>query len=114
MPLSLLVLPGSGATSSLLTVLVVFFAFVAAESIALHFEIRRQSFDCSASELAFVVALVELGGVWTAVARVAAVGLVLAVQHLPPAKILFNVAAAAIEVCVAVAVLRVLPVGDIT
>ncbi|MGY1753057.1 putative bifunctional diguanylate cyclase/phosphodiesterase [Blastococcus sp. SYSU D01042] len=113
-PLSFLVLPGGRASASVLTVLVVFLAFVAAESVALHFEIRRHSFDCSASELAFVIALVELGGVWTAVARVAAVGLVLAVQHLPAAKIAYNVAVATIEVCVAVALLGVLPVGGIT
>ena len=42
-PLSLLVLPGGRLTASAPAVLVVFLAFVAAESIALHFEIRRQA-----------------------------------------------------------------------
>ncbi|MDT0274906.1 EAL domain-containing protein [Blastococcus sp. DSM 46792] len=112
-PLSLLVLPGGPQTPTAAGVLAMFLAFVAAEYIALHFEIRRHSFDCSAGEVAFVIALVEIGGVWTAVARAAAVTVVLVVQQLPAAKILFNVAVAAIEVCVAVAVLRVLPVGDI-
>ncbi|WP_233488713.1 bifunctional diguanylate cyclase/phosphodiesterase [Blastococcus sp. TF02-09] len=112
-PLSVLVLPDGPAPASVLGILVVFLAFVAAESVALHFEIRRQSFDCSASEVAFVIALAEIGGVWTAVARAVAVAVVLVVQRLPQAKIVYNVAVATIEVCVAVAVLRVLPVGDI-
>ncbi len=112
-PLSLVVLPGAPGSTTVFGILVVFLAFVAAESIALHFEIRRHSFDCSASEVAFVVALAEIGGLWTAVARAAAVAVVLAVQGLPRAKLAYNVAVATIEVCVAVALLRVLPVGDI-
>ena len=44
----------------------VFLAIVAAEWLSLDFEFRRHAFSCSASELAFVIALIELGGTWTA------------------------------------------------
>ncbi|WP_233492179.1 bifunctional diguanylate cyclase/phosphodiesterase [Blastococcus sp. TF02A-30] len=112
-PLSLLVLPGDATTPGVLALFAVFAAFVAAESINLQFEIRRHTFYCSASEVVFVLALVEIGGLWTAVTRAVAVALVLVAQHVPAAKTVYNVAVATIEVCVAVALLELLPVGTI-
>jgi diguanylate cyclase (GGDEF)-like protein len=97
-----------------LLILGVFVALVAAEWFSLHFEFRRQSYSFSASELAFVVALVEVGGFWTALARAAAVGGVLLAQGFPRPKVAFNMGVVALEVCVAVALLRILPVGDIS
>src|SRR3712207_2980892 len=90
--------------------LALFLAAVAAEWVNVHIEFRHQSFVNSASELAFVIALLEIGGFWTAVTRAAAVGVVLAVQRLPRAKLVFNVAVAVIDSAVAVAVLGLLPV----
>ncbi|WP_244523998.1 bifunctional diguanylate cyclase/phosphodiesterase [Blastococcus sp. DSM 46786] len=87
---------------------------VVAEWVYVHIEFRHQSFVNSASELAFVIALLELGGAWTAVIRATAVGLVLAVQRFSPAKILFNVAVAVIDSAVAVFVLDLLSAGDVT
>ncbi|MGY2003132.1 putative bifunctional diguanylate cyclase/phosphodiesterase [Blastococcus sp. SYSU DS1024] len=92
----------------------VFLTAVVAEWVYVHIEFRHQSFVNSASELAFVIALLELGGVWTAVIRAAAVGIVLAVQRFSPAKILFNVAVAVIDSAVAVFVLDLLSAGDVT
>src|SRR3712207_1266633 len=86
-------------------VLAMFLGLVAAESINLQFEFRRQTFSSSASEVAFVIALVEVGGAWTAVARAAAVATVLYAQQFPRPKLLYNVAVAIIEVGVAVAIL---------
>ncbi|MGY2128721.1 putative bifunctional diguanylate cyclase/phosphodiesterase [Blastococcus sp. SYSU DS0617] len=113
-PLSAVVLAPDADAPGAVALLAVFVAFIAAESVNLQFEIRRQTFWCSASEAAFVLALAEIGGLWTALARAVAVALVLVVQGLARAKIVYNVAVATVEVCVAVALLRVLPVGDIT
>jgi diguanylate cyclase (GGDEF)-like protein len=91
-----------------------FLGIVAAEWVSLDFEFRRHGFSCSASELAFLIALVELGATWTVLIRAAGFGTVLVIQRFSAPKILFNVAVAAIEVCVAFAVLRVLPPDGIT
>ncbi|MGY1834215.1 putative bifunctional diguanylate cyclase/phosphodiesterase [Blastococcus sp. SYSU DS0510] len=92
----------------------VFLAAVLGEWVYVHIEFRRQSFVNSASELALVIALLELGGAWTAVTRAAAVGLVLALQRFSPAKILFNVAVAVIDSAVAVFVLDLMSGGDVS
>src|SRR4051812_40055064 len=89
-----------------------FLALLAADWINLHLEFRRQSVSCSLSELAFVIALVEVGGTWTAIARIAAVVLVLVVKGTPRSKLLFNIGLVDLEVCTAVAVLGVLSVDD--
>ena len=52
--------------------------FLLTESVQLDIEFRRQTFSVSPSEVALVIGLVEVGGVWTAVARVGAVAIVLA------------------------------------
>lgn len=112
-PVGVLLLSDGPFRVALPVLLVVALAFVAGESFSLEFEFRRQSFSCSISELAFVVALVEVGGFWAAVARAAVVGAVLLAKGFPHPKIVFNMAAAVVEVSVAVALLRWLPVGDI-
>ncbi|SDF91134.1 diguanylate cyclase (GGDEF) domain-containing protein [Blastococcus aurantiacus] len=112
-PVAVLLLSGGPFTVSVPILLVAVLAFVAGESFSLEFEFRRQSFSCSASELAFVIALVEVGGFWAAAARAAAVGAVLLAKGFSHPKIVFNMAAAVVEVAVAVALLRWLPVGDI-
>jgi hypothetical protein len=76
--LSAAVLPAElGAVNPPFAVVAFALALVAAEWFSLRFEFRRQSFSTSASELVFVMALVEIGGAWTAVARAAAVGVAL-------------------------------------
>ncbi|WP_231839500.1 putative bifunctional diguanylate cyclase/phosphodiesterase [Blastococcus saxobsidens] len=94
--------------------LAVFLTAVVAEWVNVHIEFRHQSFVNSASELVFVIALLEIGGVWTAVTRAAAVGVVLGIQRFSRAKLVFNVAVAIIDTAVAVFVLGLLPVGDVT
>jgi diguanylate cyclase (GGDEF)-like protein len=94
--------------------LAAFVGLVAAEFFNLEFEFRKQSFSWSVSELAFVIALFAVGGSWTAVTWAAAIGLSVAVQRYPRPKALYNVSVVVLEVCAAVVVLRVLPVGDIT
>jgi diguanylate cyclase (GGDEF)-like protein len=113
-PVSLAVLSSAPLSAELPWVLGLFLALAAAEWFSVHVEFRRQGYSVSAAELAFVIALVEIGGAWTAVARAAAVGCVLTVQGFPRAKVVFNMAAVALEVSVAVAVLAWLPVGDIS
>ena len=68
-------LPDAGPVSSR-SLLAVLLGLVAAESFTVHFEFRKQGFTWSPSELAFVMALVAVGGAWTAVARAAAIGVV--------------------------------------
>jgi diguanylate cyclase (GGDEF)-like protein len=87
---------------------------VAAEVFSVQFEFRGQGVAWSASELALVVALVEIGGTWAALARGAAVGAVLVAQRYPAAKGTFNVGMSVLEACVAVVVLDLVPVGPIS
>ena len=94
--------------------IVVFAGMVAAEVFSLQFEFRGQGVAWSASELALVVALVEIGGTWAALARGAAVGAVLVAQRYPAAKGTFNVGMSVLEACVAVMVLDHVPVGPIS
>ncbi|MCZ2859382.1 putative bifunctional diguanylate cyclase/phosphodiesterase [Blastococcus sp. VKM Ac-2987] len=91
--------------------LAVLFTAVAAEWVNVHVEFRRQSFHSSASEVAFVIALLEVGGAWTAATRAAAVAVVLLAQRLPAAKVAFNTAVAVLEAGVATAILTLLPTG---
>jgi diguanylate cyclase (GGDEF)-like protein len=92
---------------------VVTVAFFVAETVSLHVEFRRQAWAWSVSEFALTIALVEVGGVWAAVARAIGLGLSLAVQRYSPAKAVFNIAVATAEVAVAVAVLQFLPFGEL-
>ncbi len=114
LPVAVLFLPALFAPTSPLVLLVVLGAFVVAESANMHVEFRRQSVVVSASELVFVISLVEAGPTWTALMRALAVGGVCVAQRYSPAKAVTNTALAVIEVAVAVAVLGVLPVGEVT
>jgi diguanylate cyclase (GGDEF)-like protein len=106
-------LPDAGSVSIPL-LLAVLVGLVAAESFTVHFEFRKQGFTWSPSEMAFVMALVAVGGPWTAVARAVAVGAIVVQQGSSRPKAAFNICVAVLEVCAAVAVLRVLPVGSIS
>jgi hypothetical protein len=105
------VLPWRLEPASPVAVCLVLATFVVAEFYNLHIEFRRQTMSVSASELAFVVALIEIGPVWTALTRALAIAGFCIVQRLSLPKVVTNTAIAVVEVCVAVAVLRVLPVG---
>ncbi|WP_246080208.1 putative bifunctional diguanylate cyclase/phosphodiesterase [Modestobacter altitudinis] len=106
-------LPGAWSTPAVWSVLALFATFLLTESVQLQLEFRRQTFAIAPSELAVVVSLVEIGGVWTTVARVAAVAIVLARQQLPLPKAAFNLALTVAEVCTAVLVLSWLPPLDL-
>jgi diguanylate cyclase (GGDEF)-like protein len=97
-----------------LTLTAVFLVLVAGESFNVEFEFRKQSLTWSVSEFAFVMALWAVGGAWTAVAWAFAVAIVSLAQGYPGAKAVFNATVVVLEVCAAVAVLRVLPVGAIS
>jgi diguanylate cyclase (GGDEF)-like protein len=107
--LGVLTLPAAWTTPPLWTVLALFAAFLLTESVQLDIEFRRQTFSVSPSEVALVVGLVEVGGVWTAAARVGAVAVVLARQSLPLPKVGFNLSLVVVEVCTALLVLSWLP-----
>ncbi|MCA0146031.1 bifunctional diguanylate cyclase/phosphodiesterase [Blastococcus sp. LR1] len=113
-PVGALLLADDRSDVHVVVLVAVFCAAVAAERLNVHVEFRRQSLHSSGSELAFVLALVELGGAWTAVTRAAAVVLVFSSQRLPAPKVVFNAAVAVVEAGVAVAVLALLPPGGIT
>jgi hypothetical protein len=97
-----------------LTLAAVFLGLVAAESFNVEFEFRKQSFSWSGSELAFVMALATVGAAWTAAAWAVAVGVVVLAQGYPRPKAAFNVSLVVLEVCIAVGVLRLLPVAEIS
>jgi diguanylate cyclase (GGDEF)-like protein len=113
-PVSLRLLVPAVEPVDVLVLITVFLGLVAAEFFNVEFEFRKQGLSWSPSELAFVMALVIVGPAWTAVAWAAAVGLVVLAQGYPPPKAAFNVSLVVLEVCVAVGVLRLLPVGDIS
>ncbi|WNV74974.1 bifunctional diguanylate cyclase/phosphodiesterase [Geodermatophilus sp. DSM 44513] len=94
-------------------VVVILIALVVAESYNFNVEFPRHGVSVSASEAAFVMALVELGPTWTAVLRAVAVGGVCFAQRISPAKVVANTAVAVLEVAVAVALLSLLPVGQL-
>ena len=108
------ILPQHTEAFDLRLFVVVFLGMVAAEVFSVQFEFRGQGVAWSASELALVVALVEIGGTWAALARGAAVGAVLVAQRYPAAKGTFNVGMSVLEACVAVVVLDLVPVGPIS
>jgi diguanylate cyclase (GGDEF)-like protein len=104
--------PGFGAVDAV-ALGAAFVALLVADVINVNLEFRQQSVLCSLSELAFVIALVEVGGPWTAVAKAVAVAVGLRLQGSPWSKLPFNVGMVIIEVCTAVGVLRLLSVGEV-
>ncbi|WP_236834689.1 bifunctional diguanylate cyclase/phosphodiesterase [Blastococcus sp. KM273129] len=112
-PVALLLLTNQPLVVPSAVLLLVLVAAVAAEGVNVHVEFRRQSFHSSASEVAFVIALLEVGGAWTAATRAAAVAVVLLAHRLPTAKVVFNTAVAVLEAGVATAILALLPSGGL-
>jgi diguanylate cyclase (GGDEF)-like protein len=108
------VLPASWSTPSFPAVLLVFGVLVLTESVQLDLEIRKQTVSLSPTGIAVVVGLVEVGGFWTAVARVAAMVLVMGLRGNPPAKLAFNASLSVVELCAALVVLSLLPSLDLT
>jgi diguanylate cyclase (GGDEF)-like protein len=98
---------------SVLAVLLLLAAFLVTESVQLHLEVRRQTISASPTELAIVVGLVEVGGLWTAVAQVVAIAVVMRLRGSPTVKLTFNVALAVVELAAALGVLAVLPRVDV-
>ncbi|MCZ2822509.1 bifunctional diguanylate cyclase/phosphodiesterase [Modestobacter sp. VKM Ac-2977] len=111
--LGALTLPHAWTTPSVWAVLALFLAFLLTESSQLELEFRRQTFAVSPSELVLVIALVEVGGVWAVIARVAAVSIVLVRQSLPLTKAAYNIGLTVAEVCTALLVLSWLPQLDL-
>ncbi|WP_249522467.1 putative bifunctional diguanylate cyclase/phosphodiesterase [Modestobacter marinus] len=95
-------------------VLVLLAAFLLTESVQFDVEFRKQTISLSPTEIAVVVGLLEVGGLWTAVTRVAAVVIVESWQRYPAPKVLFNAALAVAELSAALAVLTLLPPLDVT
>jgi diguanylate cyclase (GGDEF)-like protein len=114
LPVAAWVLPTPLPSVSWLAILVILVTSIVAESYNFNVEFRRQSVLVSGSELAWVIALVEIGPAWTAVVRALVVGGVCLVQRFSLAKVVANAAVAVLEVSVAVVLLGVLPVGDVT
>ena len=99
---------------SAVPVLALLAAFLLTETVQLHLEVRKQTISASPTELAIVVGLVEVGGFWTAVARVVAVVVVMGLRRSPTAKITFNAALAVIELVAAMTLLAVQPEVHVT
>ena len=113
-PVSLWALVPLAEPVDVLPLVAVFLGLVAAESLSVEFEFRKQTFSWSLSELAFVMALVTVGPAWTAVAWGIAVGLAVLAQGYSRPKAAFNVSLVVLEVCIAVGVLHFLPAGEIS
>jgi diguanylate cyclase (GGDEF)-like protein len=107
-------LPVTWVTPSFWAVAALFAAFVLTESVQLDLEVGKQTISLSPTEIAVVVGLVEVGGTWTAVTRVAAIVVVMSWQHYPAAKLAFNAALGVAELGAALAVLSLLPPLEIT
>ncbi|MGY1712912.1 putative bifunctional diguanylate cyclase/phosphodiesterase [Geodermatophilus sp. SYSU D01106] len=106
-----LAFPGAPTEFRLVPFLVVVVAFFVTDMVSLHVEFRRQTWAWSVSEFALTIALIEVGGVWAAVARVLGLGASMAWQRYSWAKVVYNLAVSVVEVAAAVTVLRVLPFG---
>ncbi|WP_245887601.1 putative bifunctional diguanylate cyclase/phosphodiesterase [Geodermatophilus tzadiensis] len=111
--LGAVVLPASWRPLPVLATVLLVLAFVVTESVQLDVEVRRQTFSVTPIEFVVVIGLVEVGGLWTAVARAVALVVVQVQQSYAPAKAVFNVALAVLEATVAVAVLDAFHDSDI-
>ncbi len=80
----------------------------------IHVERGRQTWTLSSIEVVVVVGLLEIGGFWTVVARVAALVVALVHQRYAAAKVVFNLSIAVLEVATAVLVLRAFPQVELT
>ena len=111
--IAVVVLPGAVEPFRPLHVLFVAVLFLVSESVVMHVEFRRQTYSWSLAELALTVALIEIGGLWTALTWVAAIAVLMVAQSYAPAKAVFNLAMVLLHASVAVAVLSVLPEVEI-
>ncbi len=103
------VLPSAWQPVNPLSLVALVAAFLLTESVEFELEVRRQTFVLTPTELVIVVGLVEVGGLWTAIARAAALAAVLLRSRYPLAKAVFNIAMAIVDTSVAVAVLWAFP-----
>ncbi|MGY1742403.1 MULTISPECIES: putative bifunctional diguanylate cyclase/phosphodiesterase [unclassified Blastococcus] len=110
----LLVFSGAPGEFRLVPFLFVVVAFVVAERCELHIEVRQQTHRWQVSEFGLAIALVELGGVWVALARAAALAVLYALRPYSPAKAVYNLAVYGVEAAVAVALLQLLPFTELT
>ena len=94
-------------------VLAFFAAFLVAERLTVTVEVRSHTFTCSVGEAALVLALVELGGAWTAVAWTTAIWVISIRDPISVWKTVANVAGTVIQVGVIVVLLEWLPVGSL-
>ena len=108
------VLPSAAQPVRPLMVLFVGALFLISESLEMHVEFRRQTYSWSLAELALVVGLVEVGGLWATLAWVVALAIQLVVRSYTPPKAVFNLAMALLHGTVAVIVLEALPAAPIT
>ncbi|MCZ2838413.1 putative bifunctional diguanylate cyclase/phosphodiesterase [Modestobacter sp. VKM Ac-2985] len=108
------VLPAGWQDASVGLVLALLAGFLLTESVQFDVEFRKQTISLSPTEIAVVVGLLEVGGLWTAVTRVAAVVIVECWQRYPAPKVLFNAALAVAELSAALAVLSLLPPLEVT
>ncbi|MEX5717157.1 putative bifunctional diguanylate cyclase/phosphodiesterase [Geodermatophilus maliterrae] len=111
---AVLVFPGVPTEFRLVPFLVVTAAFFVTDMVSLHVEFRRQTWAWSVSELALTIALIEVGGIWAAAARVIGLGMSMAWQHYAWAKAVYNLSVAVIEVATASAVLDLLSFGALS
>jgi diguanylate cyclase (GGDEF)-like protein len=85
-------------------------AFCAVELMPLHVEWAGQAYSISLSEVPLVVGLLCFRSPWLILVRIAGSGVALAVHRRQPViKLLFNVSAQLLEVCLALAVFAAMP-----
>ncbi|SNR97672.1 diguanylate cyclase/phosphodiesterase [Geodermatophilus pulveris] len=113
LPFVVFLLHGTPGRFQLLAVAALVAAFFVSESVTLDIEARSHAFQCTVSEVVLVVALVEMGGTWTALAWGTATFLINVRDRVSLAKTVVNVAVGVVQVGVAVALLRWLPAGDL-
>ena len=89
-------------------------AFVIAERVEIHVEIRRQSFISTGSDAVLVVGLFFVAPLVLLIARVGGGALVLLGRRTDPLKILFNLALFATETGLAALLFRALAPADLT
>ena len=94
-------------------VLAFFAAFLVAERLTVTVEVRSQTFTCSVGEAALVLALVELGGAWTAVAWTAAISVICIRDPISVWTTVANVAGTVMQAGVIVVLLESLRVGSV-
>jgi diguanylate cyclase (GGDEF)-like protein len=114
LPFAVLLVGSAGRAVPPWSVIAILAAFLAIESLSLAVEVRSHAFSFSLGEVAVVVGLVQLGGLWTACAWATAVALVSARQRQTAPKILVNAGVVVVQVGVAVLIGQHLPTWPLT